>query len=110
MRLRHAQTITATALTHLKAKLTSACLLAGGRLQTDACAHALLPLAALTLFRPFDLRQHRTEWLAPQLSHLHVQQGGNDRDQRHDEDIHQSQKLLINLFTPRRRMHSRSYS
>jgi len=62
-------------------------------MQAEAGAHALLP-GALLSFAFFDLRPDVRQRLASELTHLHVKQRRDDRDQWNNKDVYKIKNLL----------------
>ena len=63
----------------------------------QARAHALLPLGAVGL-NFLDFLERGAECFASELSHLQVQERGDDRHQRDHRDVYQARYLLIDLL------------
>ena len=72
-------------------------LLAGGGVQAEARAHALLP-GALFFAALFDLSERGGQGFTAKLAHLDVQERRNDRHERHNEDVYQAKELLIDAM------------
>lgn len=70
--------------------------MAGGCVEAQSRAHALLPCTVF-FFDFFDLVQHGAQLFTGELTHLQIQQRGDDRNQRNHEDNYQPHELLINL-------------